>query len=105
MSPNHAEVNLNVASFDKLAVVSLAATKGYIYLWIQVELFICLYVLLMYMYVHFLEIKYQSIKWSISRKAFHVLTSDHALQTIVNDTIQNVQRDLVAWNPGEILAV
>ena len=47
------------ASFDKLAVVSLAATKWYIYLWIHMELFICLYVLLMY--VHFLEIKYQSI--------------------------------------------
>ena len=56
--PNHVEFDLKVASFDKLAVVSLAATKWYIYLWIHMERFICLYVLLMYMYVHFLEIKY-----------------------------------------------
>ena len=56
--PDHVEFNLKAASFDKLAVVSLAATKWYIYLCIHMELFICLYVLLMY--VHFLEIKYQS---------------------------------------------
>ena len=46
--PNHVEFNLKAASFDKLAVVSLAATKWYIYLCIHMELFICLYVLLMY---------------------------------------------------------
>ena len=49
------------ASFDKLTVVSLAVTKWYIYVWIQMGLFICLYVLLMCMYVHFLQIRYQSI--------------------------------------------
>ena len=64
--PNHVEVNLKAASFDKLTVVSLAAIKWYIYLWIQIELFICQNVLLMCMYVHFLEIKYQSINQSIS---------------------------------------
>ena len=56
MEPHLSLSSTKAASFDKLAVVSLAATKWYIYLWIHMELFICFYVLLMYMYVHFLEI-------------------------------------------------
>ena len=65
LCPNHVETNLKAASFEKLDVVSLVAAKWYIYVWIQMKLFICLYVLLMCMYVHFLEIKYQSINQSI----------------------------------------
>ena len=61
LCPNHVETNLKAASSDKLDVVFLAAAKWYIYVWIQMKLFICLYVLLMCMYVHFLETKYQSI--------------------------------------------
>ena len=63
---NHVETNLKAASFDKPDVVSLAAAKWYIYIWIQMRLFICLYVLLMNIYVHFLEIKYLSINQSMA---------------------------------------
>ena len=38
----------------------LAATKWYIYILIQIKHFLCLYVLLMCMYIHFLETKYYS---------------------------------------------
>ena len=66
LCPNHVETNLKTASFDKLDVVSLVAAKWYIYVWIQMRLFFCLYVLLMCMYVHLLEIKYLSINQALS---------------------------------------
>ena len=68
-------IGLKAASFDKLAVVSLAATKWYLYMyvWIQMELFICLYVLLMCMYVHLMEIKYQSIRAHVNLIASRIV--------------------------------
>ena len=60
---------MKAASSDKLDVIFLAATKWCIYTWIQMKLFICLYVLLMCMYVHFLEMK--KINQSIT-SAFYV---------------------------------
>ena len=35
LCPNHVETNLTAVSFDNLAVVSMVATKWYIYVWIH----------------------------------------------------------------------
>ena len=40
LCPNHVETNLKATSFDKLDVVSLVAAKWYIYVWIQMKLFL-----------------------------------------------------------------
>ena len=47
----HAETYLTTASFEKLAVVTLAATKRYICVWIQMKLLVCMYYWCVCMYI------------------------------------------------------
>ena len=47
------------------------------------KLFFCLYVLLMCMYVHFLEIKYQvKVKYVIDESKYHNVGMEHGLKHI-----------------------
>ena len=104
LCPNHVETNPKAASFDKLDVVSLVAAKCYIYVWIQMKLFICLYVLLMWMYVHFLEIKYQSINQGTEiKECFVQACAQRSHDMIISSLIR--QNDVVTsfWHNDDVI--